>query len=407
MVKPLRRFLLLSLFCPLSIGSVSQTSPKTTPEKPDYSKEAVVVEKLASKISFENDGSNTTEASSRVRIQSDAGVQKFGVLTFPYQSAYQTPEIKYVRVLKPDGTTVTTPLDDVQDMPTEITRQAPFYSDLREKHVAVKGLGTGDVLEYAELVTSKPLAPGQFWFSYNFSKEGITLSESLEITVPKGRTVKWKSPINKPVITDEADHRTFRWSNSMLQNKSSEEEKKEQEEKVYELGRGRFPPPDVQVSSFQSWEEVGAWYSALQAERVKPSPEIRAKATELVKTAGDDDAKLRAIYTYVSTQFRYIGVAFGIGRYQPHSAAEVLANQYGDCKDKHTLLASLLEAVGIAAYPALINTFHELDLEVPSPAQFDHVITAVPHGDGFIWMDTTAEVAPFAIWLVHCETRRR
>ena len=52
---------------------------------------------------------------------------------------------------------------------------------------------------------------------------------------------------------------------------------------------------------------------------------------------------------------RYIGVAFGIGRYQPHSAETVLDNQYGDCKDKHTLLAAMLKAAGYEAWPALIG----------------------------------------------------
>jgi uncharacterized protein DUF3857 len=33
-------------------------------------------------------------------------------------------------------------------MASEITRQAPFYSDLREKHIPVKGLSSGDILEY-------------------------------------------------------------------------------------------------------------------------------------------------------------------------------------------------------------------------------------------------------------------
>jgi len=94
----------------------------------------------------------------------------------------------------------------------------------------------------------------------------------------------------------------------------------------------------------------------LQQDRAKPSPEIRAKAVELTKSAQDEDAKLRAIYDYVSTHFRYIGVSFGIGRYQPHPATDVLSNQYGDCKDKHTLLAALLEAVGIKAFlPSLIR----------------------------------------------------
>ena len=45
-----------------------------------------------------------------------------------------------MRVRKPDGSVVETPAENVQDMAAEITRQAPFYSDLNEKHEAVKGL---------------------------------------------------------------------------------------------------------------------------------------------------------------------------------------------------------------------------------------------------------------------------
>ena len=79
---------------------------------------------------------------------------------------------------KPDGTVVSTPVDTAQDMPTEITRQAPFYSDLREKQVAVKGLSVGDVLEYhAHWRTTKPLVPGQFWYAYNFAHDSILLQE--------------------------------------------------------------------------------------------------------------------------------------------------------------------------------------------------------------------------------------
>ena len=86
-------------------------------------------------------------------------------------------------------------------------------------------------------------------------------------------------------------------------------------------------------------------------------------------------------------------IAFGIGRYQPHSAAEILGNQYGDCKDKHTLLAALLSAVGIRAYPALINSQTAVDADVPSPGQFNHVISVVAKGSTLSWMDTTPEVA--------------
>lgn len=133
----------------------------------------------------------------------------------------------------------------------------------------------------------------------------------------------------------------------------------------------------------------------MQSERVKPTADVRAKAADLIKGLSGDDAKLRAIYKYVSTQFRYIGIDFGIGRYQPHFAGEVLTNQYGDCKDKHTLFASLLASAGIASYPALVSSMRGVDADLPFPAQFDHVITlALPSGRQ-VWLDTTPEVSPF------------
>ena len=390
-------YVLILVSCLTISDAAGQAASKPANTKPDYSKEAFVDEDDSTKIIFENDGTGTRETSVRIRIQSDAGVQRYGVLTFPYQSAVENVEIDYVRVQKPDGTVITTPAGNIQDMAAEITRQAPFYSDQREKQVAVKGLSVGDVLESrARWHVIKPLAPGQFWFAFNFSHDFIILHEEIQVSIPRERVVKWKSRDSKPVITEEGSRRIFTWTNLQLERKSSEQDKKDQQERIYQTARGTLPPADVQVSTFQSWEEVGAWYNSLQQERVKPSAEIRVKATELLKNASDENAKLHTIYDYVSTQFRYIGVAFGIGRYQPHSAAEVLSNQYGDCKDKHTLLASLLDAAGIKAYPALINTARDIDVDVPSPGQFDHVITAVSQGNGSIWLDTTPEVAPFA-----------
>lgn len=167
----------------------------------------------------------------------------------------------------------------------------------------------------------------------------------------------------------------------------------------YDAIRGSLPGSDVLVSSFRSWEEVGRWYDSLQLEKIKPSAQVREKAEELTKGLTDDDAKLRAIYNYVSLRFHYVNNAFDTGRYQPHAAAEVLANQYGDCKDKHTLLAALLSAVGIRAYAALISSRTMVDPDVPMPGPFDHVISVVPKGNMLLWMDTTPELTPIGYLL--------
>ena len=391
--------LFLLLAAPLLIKAQMQTPEKVPRAKPDYSQEAVVVEQAILKLKFENDGTSVQENSARVRVQSDAGVQHFGLLAFSYESGTGSLDIEYVRVRKPDGTVIDTPPENIQDMPSEITRSAPFYSDLHEKHVAVKGLSVGDVLEYKYVArVTKPLIPSQFWTYITFPHDNITLQNQLEVSVPRERAIKFKSADPQPAISENGSYRVYTWSLNVLSH-PVKNEKVEIAQNTWEQARGRFPQPDAQLTSFSSWEELGRWYRDIQADRVKPAPEITAKAAELTKGLTDDDAKLRAIYHYVSTQFRYIGVAFGIGRYQPHFAAEVLNNQYGDCKDKHTLLASLLLASGFQAYPALINSERDLDPDIPSPSQFNHVITAIPRGNSMLWLDATGEVAPFQFLL--------
>ncbi len=388
-LAPITSIFLLFVFSALGAQDTQKTSPGA---QPDHSAEAYVVEESTDRWSFENDGTSTHENMARVRIQSDAGVQRFGLLTFSYQKAFETLEIDYVRVRKQDGSTVVTPLDDVQDTLSNIAREAPFYSDLREKHVPVKGLGSGDTLEFrCHWRQTKPLVPGQFWVSAQLSRDEIVLKETLQISVPRDRVVKVKSPRLAPVVTEEGARRVYTWTRSNLERQTPS--KVEQAQLAI---RGKLSAPDILLSSFQSWEEVGRWYGSLQRQQIVPTKEVRDKAAELTRDASDDAAKLRAIYKYVSTEFRYIGVAFGIGRYQPHSAGEVLSNHYGDCKDKHALMAALLDAAGIPAYPALINSSRVVDPDVPSPAQFDHLITAVPLGQEITWLDTTAEVAPFA-----------
>jgi hypothetical protein len=354
----------------------------------DYSKEAFVIERISEKVTFENDGTSSEETTVRMHIQSQAGLELSGLLNFAFPSATSTMSVVYVRVLKPDGRVVQTPAENILEVPADITREAPSYSDQKIKQVAVKGLEVGDTLEYQSLEkVNTPLDPGQFWFSYNFTRQGVVLNEELQVSVPQGRYVKVQSPKLQPVTTDDGARRILTWETANLQVRGSGKESNS-----LQTDEPQFP--SVQLTSFRSWEEVGAWFRGLAVPRGAPTPEIQAKANELTRGAKSESEKIRLLYNFVSTKYRYIGVSLGIGRYQPHAAADVLTNDYGDCKDKHTLFAALLAAVGVKSYPALIST-GEIDPEVPSPGQFNHVITALPQEKGFLFLDTTPEVGPF------------
>jgi predicted Zn-dependent protease/transglutaminase-like putative cysteine protease len=370
-------------------GTAPVTNPPPVSKASDYSSESYIVQKYSTDVTYAADGTGERVITAQVKVQSDAAVRQFGVLEFPYESRNEHLDFAYVRVRKPDGSVVATPDTDAQDQPAEVTRQAPFYSDIRNKQLPVKSLSVGDVLEYqVHQVRTVAAAPGHLWYTQSFIKDSVVLEETASLNVPKQKYVQVQSDTVKPEITEEGDRKIYRWKTAQL-NKSKPADDKPKKQPVTEI------PPSIAVSTFKNWEEVGHWYGDLQKDRVGVTPAIQAKADELTKSASGDEDKIAAIYTYVATQYRYIGVAFGIGRYQPHTADDVMQNQYGDCKDKHTLLASLLKAKGYDAWPVLVGSQHILDPTVPSPGQFDHVITAVTLNKSVLWMDSTPEVAPF------------
>lgn len=384
----------------------ASSKPAATPQfvksaPPDYSKEPYVFELIQTNLRFEMDGKGQRELTIRARVQSESAVRELGLLAYPFASSFESLDVVYVRVRKPDGSVVDTPQSDVQELDSAVSREAPMYSDTREKHIAVKSLTVGDVLE-AQIrwtIHDAP-APGHFWFVDSFFRNGICLKETLQLDLPKAAEARVVSGDVRRSVVEKGDRQIYTLETESL--KRAEESKIPDWEKNFH----GLDPPDVRVSSFHSWGEVGAWYEQLQEARIAATPEIKAKAEELTKGKTTEEEKILALYDFVSTRFRYIGVDLGVGRYQPHAATDVLANRYGDCKDKHTLFAALMSSVGLKAFPALISSRFRVDPAVPSPDLFDHVITAIPKGDSYAYLDTTTEVAPFGFLLAGLRDRR-
>jgi tetratricopeptide (TPR) repeat protein len=367
-------------------GYLWSQSPQSSAALVDLSQEAIVFERLNMSVRFEGDGSGVRETTAVIRIQSQAGVEAFGQLVFGYSTANEDLKIDYVRVRIPDGQVLDTSPSSAQDFAPELLRQAPMYSDYRQRHVSVVGLRPGTVLEYHTQTVVKPLAPGEFWYEYNFPESYALTDGTLQIDVPKTREIKLKSPDHKFETRDDGERRIYTWR---VKNFVPDRKKQEAEESD--------DTPDVQLSSFAGWQQIASWYAKLQSERAVPDESIKKKAAELTRGASTPEEKARRLYDFVAQDIRYVSLSFGVGRFQPHAASEVLQDGYGDCKDKHTLLQAMLAAEGIRSYPVLIHSDRKLDPDVPSPAQFDHLITAAKFGETLTWLDSTAEVAPYGL----------
>lgn len=367
-------------------GTVAVQESQQQPPKAHSAPLSYVFEVLRTRYRFENDGTGTKELNARVRILTQAGAQQFPELSFQYKPSKERLQVRYVHILKQDGKVVgveTAPPPN----PHRIFREGSSSGfDFYERTLPLPSVSPGNVLEYdVETVSYAAETPGNFSEAYSFSPEGV-LDEQLEIDVPIDRAVKLKTkPGLQGSVKAENGRRIYSWRSLRQAN---------------DFGHGTTNSPsdavpDVQISSFRDWEEVGRWYAEMERSRRAPSPEVMVKAEELTAGLKSDSEKVAALYDFVSQKINYLSlVAFGIGGYEPHTAGEVLQLGYGDCKDKDTLLTALLEAEGMLASSVLINPIRELDPEMPSPWPFTHVITMLHLGKEELWMDSSSGV-PF------------
>jgi transglutaminase-like putative cysteine protease len=146
-----------------------------------------------------------------------------------------------------------------------------------------------------------------------------------------------------------------------------------------------------------SWQSVGLWFAELAADRRRSSTEIHQKTQELVSGAATPLAKIDALAAFVQQQIRYVAIEIGIGGYQPHAARDVFVNRYGDCKDKATLLSTMLEEIGIKSDYVLVNAARGVVIpQFPSMLSFNHVILAI---------HLPADIPASGLWSVHVDDR--
>lgn len=133
-----------------------------------------------------------------------------------------------------------------------------------------------------------------------------------------------------------------------------------------------------------SWKAIGVWYKGLTAERRGATPPIVEKVKQLTANAANFEARARALTSFLQAEIRYVAIQIGIGGFQPHPAQDVFRYRYGDCKDKVTLLSTMLQEAGITSHYVLISTHRgSVDPAVPSP-WFNHAIIAIQLPEGEI-----------------------
>ncbi|HTW38872.1 MAG TPA: DUF3857 domain-containing transglutaminase family protein [Steroidobacteraceae bacterium] len=137
-------------------------------------------------------------------------------------------------------------------------------------------------------------------------------------------------------------------------------------------------PPAGQARPLATWADIGTWYLGLTRDRREASPALKQRVLELTASVPTLLGKIEALASAVQNEVRYVAIELGVGGYQPHAAADVLAHGYGDCKDKATLLSAMLAQIGVDSYYVIINSVRgAITADTPANLGFNHVILAI------------------------------
>jgi len=128
---------------------------------------------------------------------------------------------------------------------------------------------------------------------------------------------------------------------------------------------------------FSSWKSIAEWYANIVEKQTATDPSIAQEVARVIEGSSTQYEKIRRI-TEFTQGVRYLNTAIGRSVAEPHLAAEILKNRYGDCEDKAVLTITMLREIGIEAYPVMALTKGGGSVKIDFPSlTFNHAIVAI------------------------------
>jgi hypothetical protein len=293
---------------------------------------------------------------------------------------------------------------------------APFdggelVSDIKYKVLQIPAPDPGNIVGYEYDVEEQP-----FWLqdTWNFQQIDPVRESHFSLQLPQGWEYKasWSSYSEvKPIAGAENE---LQWVVTDVKAIRPEPEMPPVSGVTGQMIVSFFPPGEnSRRNEFGSWQSMGKWYQSLIETQIAPSDAIKREVNELVERQTTPVSKMQAIADFLQHKVRYVAISLGIGGWQSHSSQEVFVNGYGDCKDKVTLMKTMLREIGVDSYHVVINdergsiaadspahnAFNHAILAIRLPEELnDPALIAVAHYPGLgriLFFDPTDEMTPF------------
>jgi hypothetical protein len=358
---------------------------RKTPDQEDFPGSDAVIIKDEAVMEIETSGQALYTHHRIMKIFSDPD-KRYSRQEIPFNQSVTIVKIE-ARSVHPDGKEFY--LDEKEIREKSLFSDYVLYSDSKVKEFYIPRAKRGCVIEYQYQLRFASLL---YWADWFFQSHLPALHSKYTLATPRYFDFKVRVLNDKivPKVDFQKGKKIFVWETF---NQKAIDKEVFMPPAADSASRVVFSPIefnfDDKTYPSATWNDIARWYRDISQADGIPAQELNLLAHELTSGSSSAEEKTKELFDYVQERVRYVSVAIGSEAFKPHPCADVLEYGYGDCKDMTALLITLLKAVEIEAFPALLSTkgHRRVLTDMPKVKQFDHVVTAVPFGDHYVWLD--------------------
>jgi hypothetical protein len=267
---------------------------------------------------------------------------------------------------------------------------AELISDVKLKVLHIPASDPGNIVGYEYEVEEQPFFLQDTW---HFQETDPVRESHYSLQLPPGWEYK-ASWLNYPEVKPtQGSANLSQWSLNDIKGIRREPEMPPWDGVAGAMILSYYAPGGPTLNGFVDWDGMGKWYANLVSGRMEASEPMKQQVVTLTASKSTQWQKMQALAEFVQRDIRYVAIELGIGGWQPHPATDVFSHRYGDCKDKATLLRSMLREIGVDSYHVAIYTERgAITPQTPAHHGFNHAIIAIKVPDGLADASLTATI---------------
>ncbi|MFK8013233.1 MAG: DUF3857 domain-containing protein [Marinicellaceae bacterium] len=320
------------------------------------------------------DSKNRKTLYSKIKINNQSGVANNKTLQFSFDQEYENIYINKFNVLDKDNKLITQ--FDVSKAYITTDNDGILADTDKLLNIPVPSLEIGVMIEYAITIESKSPSTTQPFTERLFVSSVANQYKAVVINGDLENIAVHASPdIQTHLVSDSIKY----WDYDNIPNYK----------KTPLLPDLQDVFPVLKFSSIKnSWQKTGDEYLELINKKLNTQIE-NGLLLSLIAENNSPIENAKTIISYVQNNISYQAIEFGMRAQIPNKSSTTLENMYGDCKDHAVLLHDLLNSANIKAELALINSSNDINIELPTHNQFNHMIVYLPEINGGVFIDTT------------------